>query len=284
MEDGRRHKIAFVIQARMKSERLPGKILIPIPLANGKPLLQWIVDELRRSAYDADIFVATSENKENDVLESFCEEQNIQCFRGDEEDVLSRFMSIAKQNTYGTLVRLTADNPIVDIKLLDETIDHHLENEVDYTNTTGLPVGMNFEIMTAAAIASLENENLAMADKEHVTLFFKNNDQYKKMSHALEVAPELKSLRLTVDYPSDLLVASTVLSFYNASENQAGITLVEKIYNTYSFVFQVNESNFQKKQFANEQQEFTFAKDLLRSLELLYTVSILEKNEKKNTI
>jgi len=284
MVDGLQNKIAFVIQARMQSERLPGKILMQIPLVNGKPLLQWIVDELQKSSHEADIIVATSDKQENNVLEQFCESQGLKCFRGDEEDVLSRFVAITKDNDYSTLVRLTADNPILDIAVLDDTISYHIDNKNHYTNTTSLPVGMNFEVIASSAIIGLGQGQLSTAAREHVTLDIKNNDQYKKMIYAPKTGNHLNNLRLTVDYPSDLLVVSTVLSFYDESDSRVGVTLVQDVYNELPFIFEVNENNFQKKQFTNPEEEVTFAEDLLRGLDLEFSAGILKKYEKKDTI
>ena len=284
MVDGQQNKVAFVIQARMRSERLPGKILMQIPLDNGKPLLQWIVDELRKSSYEADIIVATSEKQENDILERFCETNGLGCFRGDEDDVLSRFVGIARENSYSTLARLTADNPILDIAVLDDTIACHLENKNHYTSTTNLPTGMNFEVIASGALIAVDHEQLTRAEKEHVTLFLKNNDQYKKMIYTPEVVPQLKALRLTVDYPSDLIVAATVLSFYNGTENNVGLSLVANTLNEFPFIFEVNQHNVQKRQFTTEQEERRYAIDLLQKLELDYSARILETYEKKDTL
>ena len=284
MADGQQNRVAFVIQARMQSSRLPGKILLSIPFENGKPLLQWIVDELRKSTYDADIIVATSEKQENDVLERFCKTHGLKCFRGDEEHVLSRFVGIAKENDYTTLVRLTADNPILDIAILDDTIACHLENDNHYTNTTSLPIGMNFEVIASNALLGLDDMQLTGAEKEHVTLLFKNNDRYKKMTFTPDPEHDLDKIRLTVDYPSDLLVVSAVLSFYNEVQGNVGIRLVEDVYRRLPFVFEVNESNFQKRQFAKPEEEITFAGDLLRRMDLDYSAGILDKYEKKDII
>lgn len=284
MADGQQNKVAFVIQARMQSSRLPGKILQSVPFDNGKPLLQWIVDELRKSTYNADIIVATSEKQENDVLERFCEAHELKCFRGEEENVLSRFVAIAADNSYSTLVRLTADNPVLDISILDDTIAFHLENKNHYTNTTSLPIGMNFEVIASDAFIGLEEGQLTEAEKEHVTLLLKNKDQYKKMTFIPKPEYHLNKIRLTVDYPSDLLVVSAVLKFYDEDENNVGIRLVEDVYRRLPFVFEVNESNFQKRQFAKPEEEVSFALDLLRRLDLDYSAGILEKYEKKDII
>ena len=276
--------IAFIIQARMQSARLPGKILLPIPIWKGKPLLLWIVEELKKSNYNSDIIIATSQNKENDVLESFCKKQGIGCFRGDEENVLSRFTGIVKDNGYSTVVRLTADNPIIDIDLLDRTISYHLENNSDYTKTEALPTGMNFEVMTGSALVEAEKSILTKSDKEHVTLFLRNSNNYRKQTYNPETNTSLKNLRLTVDYPSDLLVISTLLSFCQEHKTLRGLKLIEKVFTDFPMVFEANRSNFQKKQFSNSGEELKHAITILKDLELNNAALVLSSYEKENFI
>jgi spore coat polysaccharide biosynthesis protein SpsF len=110
-------KVAFIIQARMQSTRLPGKILMPLPVGSNVPLLGRIVETLKISNTNHSIIVATSTNPENNLLETFCKENNVACFRGSEDDVLSRFIDIVKNTDYDLIVRLTADNPFVDAKV-----------------------------------------------------------------------------------------------------------------------------------------------------------------------
>ena len=269
-------KVAFIIQARMKSNRLPGKILLPIPLGNGKPLLLWIIDELKNSKFSKEIIVATSVNQENDVLVSFCGLNNIECFRGDEENVLSRFVAISKQKNYDCIVRLTADNPIVDITILDDTIANHFRDNNDYTKTEGLPVGMNFEIISSNALFDTENQEITESDKEHVTLFVKNNNNYKKGVFTPKVNNEFSKLRLTVDYASDYSLLSTILTQCSKQDNLKGIELIEYTYTIYPWLFETNSSNIQKKQHLDideeikdacyflDQFEFKHASDILR--------------------
>lgn len=268
-------KVAFIIQARMKSTRLPGKILLPIPLGNGKPLLLWIIDELKNSKFSKEIIVATSVNPENDVLVSFCDLNNIDCFRGDEENVLSRFIAISKQKKYDCIVRLTADNPIVDIAILDDTIANHFMDNNDYTKTEGLPVGMNFEIISSNALVDIENHEITESDKEHVTLFVKNNDNYKKGVFTPKVNDEFNKLRLTVDYASDYSLLSTILTQCTQQNNLKGILLIEYTYNIYPWLFATNSSNIQKKQYLDIDEEIKDACIFLDQFEFKHASGIL---------
>ena len=285
MEVGQQNNgIAFIIQARMQSTRLPGKILLPLPLWADKPMLLWIVEALKSSSFPSKIFVATSRNSENDVLEHFCDTNKITCFRGDEDNVLGRFVQILKHKEFQTVVRLTADNPIVDIDLLDQTISYHQQQKNQYTNTEALPLGMNFEVIETDALLALENMELSMEDKEHVTLFIRNSTTYQKGIYQPTIDPKLKNLRLTVDYASDLLAISSLLGFSNRYRDLKGLELVKRIHREYPFLFEANSSNIQKKQFSKIKSELKFAVKVLKDFDLHRSAAILEQHEEKNSI
>lgn len=246
-------KIVAIIQARIESERLPGKVLMKLPFRNGRPLLKWITDSIESSKMIENCIVATSVNKKNDQIEEFCNKTNIQCFRGSEEDVLSRFITISKSEAVDVVIRLTGDNPIIDIGILDKVINEHLESDSDYTSTFGLPLGMNFEIISGQAFLSI-NEEVTNEEKEHVTLYFKNRDEYKKQNIEINKNQELNNLRVTVDYPEDYLVVSHILSSLK-KDSLPTLSFVRSIYEETQWVFQVNSSKIQKEVFTNYSQE-----------------------------
>ncbi|SDR69611.1 hypothetical protein [Gramella sp. MAR_2010_147] len=251
MVDGRLNnkKIGFIIQARLKSTRLPGKVLMPIPLDSNKSILYRIIESLKGyNDSNYQIIVATSINHENDLIEDFCNSEDITCFRGEEEDVLSRFIEINNSYDFDAIVRLTGDNPIIDIKILAEEINHHLKEEFDYSYSQGLPLGMNFEIINPSRLADLAGKNLSMPEKEHVTLFFRNNKiDYSINSPELNFDLEIQKLRLTIDYPSDYLTLSALIAV-GLKENIAGINLVKYCLKNYAWIFQGNINNVQKVQ------------------------------------
>lgn len=280
MVDGLQNKkVAFIIQARMQSTRLPGKILLPMPFSKGKPLLSWIIDELKKSKFDSKIIVATSVNEENDVLRSFCDVNFIGCFRGDEENVLSRFTAIAKREDFDCIVRLTADNPILDIEILDKVISHHFENSNDYTATAGMPTGMNSEVISSKALLDIENHTISQADKEHVTLFIRNNTYYKTDVYDPEIKTELKDLRVTVDYSSDFALLSLILS-QSAGSGLSGIRLVEYTFVKYPWLFDINKANIQKKQFKDLDEEVKEAAAFLEQFDFKNASQILKDTNK----
>jgi len=121
--------IVGVIQARMGSARLPGKILKKV---NGAALLGYQVERVRKSRLLDKIIVATSVLVKDDVVEKFCKTNNIEYFRGSENDVLSRYYECAQKYNADIVVRLTADCPLSDPKIIDDTIKFYMDTKVDY--------------------------------------------------------------------------------------------------------------------------------------------------------
>jgi spore coat polysaccharide biosynthesis protein SpsF len=279
MVDGLQNKkIAFIIQARMGSTRLPGKILMPLPLETDKCLLNWIIDSLKKSSFNNTIFIATSLNSINDPLEGFCKENAVECYRGSEEDVLSRFIDITKTNEFDHVVRLTGDNPFVDINLLDKSISHHLSSEADYTATSGLPLGMNFEIICANALQGLDKIELSVSEREHVTLYIKNSEGYKRNTF-YPLVKDLSNLRLTVDYSSDYLVVSTILSIAEKRKVSPGLDLIIYCLKQYPWIFKLNQKNIQKTIYKNIQEEIEIAKPILDKYGFEKLISFIDENE-----
>ena len=269
-------RVGFIIQARMKSTRLPNKVLTKIPLGTGKPIIKWIVDELKKSTFKNEIIVATSQNEENNILYNYCKSENIICFRGEEDNVLSRFIEIQEKENFTFIVRLTGDNPIIDIAVLDKTIQFHIANNNEYTRTEGLPIGMNFEVISPTTLLGLKDRNLIDDDKEHVTLYITKNDTYKKGIYKPIFKSPINHLRLTIDYPSDFIVVSAILNQVEEKQ-EMGVALIEKTMEEYPWVFEVNKYNIQKKQFTTLSDEIAEACVILENYDLKRVVGFLRK-------
>lgn len=267
-------KVGAIIQARMKSVRLPDKILMPLPYPTGKPLLWWIFQGALKSKMIHEVVLASSNNKENDLLGPFCAANSVMFFRGSETDVLSRFTQVIRQNGFDVVVRLTGDNPIVDSTWLDNAIAHHIQNQNDYTHTSGLPLGMNFEVISAKALMSLEERSLTDVDREHVTHYIRNHADFKKEEIRLLPDENLEGVRLTIDYPSDFATLSLIFSLLNEGE-LPDLNLINKIKSEKKWIFSVNAGNRQKKQFASTSEEVEAALKLLEQNDLCKAAKIL---------
>ncbi|MEN9304718.1 MAG: hypothetical protein RL264_3147 [Bacteroidota bacterium] len=267
MEVGQSNKVIAIVQARMQSTRLPGKVLMPMPLTSETSILEQIVNQLRKSKFQPTVIVATSINNADDAIASLCLSKNIEVYRGDEKDVHSRFFEILHNSDYRTTIRVTGDNPLIDVECLDNVIENHIKTLSDYSFTIDLPMGMNFEVFDVRAFHRMSRQDLSVQDKEHVTLRFKSYDNFSK--NLIKMSSGLKQqLRLTIDYPSDYLLLSALFDLSMQYNIEPGMKLIDFVLSNNPWLFQVNESNFQKKQFRSLDEEIAYATQLLNDLDL----------------
>ena len=205
--------IAAIIQARMGSRRLPGKILKKV---DGISLLKIQCERVKKSRELNKVIVATSDIHQDDIVEAFCLENEIECFRGEENDVLSRYYHCAKNNDVDVIVRLTADCPLVDPEIIDEVVSMYLEKRVDYAANTvpvessTFPEGCDVEVFSFEALERAYQNCRDPHDREHVTFYFwKHENGFKTIQ--LSRKQDLSGYRFTVDYPDDFEVIAFVL-------------------------------------------------------------------------
>ena len=194
--------IGIIIQARMGSTRLPGKVLKQI---GDKNLLEHILFRLKRLSHKAQVVIATSDLEQDDILEDFCKENNISCFRGSEVNVLERYYLCAKENNFEYIVRLTGDNPFIDIEELDNLISLHVDSKTDYSRSFAvLPKGVGSEIFTLNALEQSYLYGKKENHLEHVNEYIEENEDKFEISK-LKVSDEKNrpEISLTVDTPSD---------------------------------------------------------------------------------
>lgn len=194
--------INVILQARLSSTRLPGKVLKKIV---NKPMLALQLERVHRSKLVNKIIVATSTEKEDDAIINLCEELNIPYFRGSLDDVLGRYYHAAKQYACDHIVRLTGDCPLIDPEIIDKVIALHLEKNADYTSnclTPCLPDGLDVEIFTNAALAHSFNQAKKPSEREHVTQYIRNHAE-RFIIENYRYEPNLSEQRWTVDEPND---------------------------------------------------------------------------------
>jgi len=271
-------KTLAVIQARMASERFPGKILEPLPADSSVPMIKRIAESAEDVPEIDEVLVATTTDASDDQLVSFCKNENIPVWRGSVDNVLSRYCSASETYSAETVVRLTGDNPLLDTDVLSACIQYHQAEGNDYTNTKGLPIGMNCEVISASALKKLSDEmdRLSREEKEHVTLRFLNDKRFKKSTMKVEVPKVYANLRLTVDYVSDYLLMNT-LFLLKANSEKNGMDFIEEVRNTRPWLFDANRENIQKKQFESFSEEKEAAIDILDRYDMKRISAFLKK-------
>lgn len=201
--DGSAMRAVGVIQARMNSTRLPGKILMTLA---GAALLQRLVERVKRSQRLDALVVATTTTPVDDRVADLCAAIDVPCFRGDESDVLQRVYSAARQFGADVLVRLTADNPFVDGALVDYVLDAYLAASpaVPYASNVegcGFPYGLYVEVVSMEALAATLSSSDPM-DREHVTWHMRQRPE-KYRSLAVRAPGRFAYRELTIDTAED---------------------------------------------------------------------------------
>ncbi|MGI0057286.1 MAG: cytidylyltransferase domain-containing protein [Nitrosarchaeum sp.] len=208
-------KILCLVQARMGSTRLPGKVL---KYLNGIPMICIIMQNLQRSKQITKSMVVTSNNPKDDILVDCLKKSNIEYFRGNENDVLSRFYNAAVKEKADLIVRITADCPLVDPEIVDMIIGEAVINKTDYCSNAEIrtfPRGYDVEVFTFNILKKMFFETKNPDDLEHVTLFIHKN---LNMFNTLNViAPQNKhhpEWRVCVDTEEDFQLMEKIFEYY----------------------------------------------------------------------
>lgn len=194
-----------IVQARMGSSRLSGKVLEDI---EGKPMLWHIVNRLKTCIFIDLIVVATTIEKKDDAIAKFCMEHGIEVFRGSENDVLDRYYQAAKNYRADVIVRITADCAVIDPKVTDYVISRYLENknDCDFCSnvlTRTYPNGLETEVVPMDILRVAWEKAKKECYREHVTLFFGDHPELFRL-HNVSNNKDLSHLRWTVDQKEDL--------------------------------------------------------------------------------
>ena len=204
-------RVVVVIQARMGSTRLPGKVLTDL---GGLPVLAWVVRACRAASLVDEVVVATSTDPGDDAVAAAAAELGVEVVRGSEDDVLARFVLALDEHPADALVRITADCPFTDPALIDAVVSAWTTTPtLDYVSTVlvrTLPHGLDVELVTAAALRRVDATATAH-DRVHVTSgVYSAPDEYAVMG--LCFAPDATDLRVTLDTPDDLRMLRAVVA------------------------------------------------------------------------
>ncbi len=196
-------KINVFLQARVSSSRLPGKVM---RLLLGEPMIMRQIERIKKSVWADEIILLTSLDSTDDYLSECCHEHNIKCFRGDLNDVLSRFTKALKEYPCDHVVRITGDCPLLDWDVLDFVIEAHLDSQADYTSNVISPTypdGLDVEVMTADCLKDIALQASESYEREHVTYYcYQHPDRYK-LHNVLNPIGDESDLRWTVDQIED---------------------------------------------------------------------------------
>ena len=213
-------KIVAIIQARVGSSRLPGKVLMNIA---GKTVLEHIVERTKSSKLIGDIIIATSDQRGDDRIADISSSVSVNCFRGNEKRVLDRFVRASAKVRADVVVRLTGDNIFVDGSLIDLALIEFLTDypDLDYlgnTDSCGFPFGLYVEVVRADVLAEI-SENADDREQEHVTIKVRNNLSLFRVKR-LEAQLTFPNINLSIDTAEDYTRVKKIFEkLYNKNQH-----------------------------------------------------------------
>lgn len=197
-------KTVAIIQARMGSERLPGKVMLDLC---GKTVLDHVITRVRQANEIDEIVIATTTDERDDVIETEAKRLETKCFRGSEDDVLSRYYYAAQENTADIVVRITSDCPLIDWNIIDEVIKAHKSGNYEIVTNAGLnaeertfPRGLDIEVFSFEVLEKAHHRATEQYQREHVTpyiyessdktFYYKNKINYSQYRWTLDTAED----------------------------------------------------------------------------------------------
>lgn len=238
-------KVGIISQARMTSTRLPGKVLLPIA---GKPVLQYHLDRLQQSGYP--VLLAITANPSDDPLAAFGREQGIPVYRGDEQNVLSRFYQTAKAFQLDVIVRVTSDCPLIDGTLIGQAIGQYLQQQDPLLYLSNClertyPRGFDFEIFSFELLEEAYRHASQAGELEHVTPYINQNKSGRVHFRHFTQEADKSHYRVTLDTQEDFELLRILIADYQAHQlPAAGIC---QLLDAHPELVQINAQVEQKK-------------------------------------
>lgn len=229
MYKAEKEKIVAIIEARMTSTRLPGKVLLPLA---GKTVLGHLIERLRKSAYLDAICVATTTNQQDDAIEMLAAKEGVLCFRGSEADVLGRVVGAAQFAAADIIVEITGDCPANDPKVVDLAIEEFFAGDADYVSnflTQTYPTGgFEVQVFRASTLEEVSSLTEDPVDRTHVSYYiYMHPEKYRLRGLAASSGATAPDLRVVLDEPADYELISNL--FEHLYPSNPGFTVEDAV-------------------------------------------------------
>lgn len=219
-------RFGTIVQARMGSARVPGKVL---SLIKGRPLLEYVVQSLKPSRVVGELIIATSEGASDDAIADWCKLHRVTCYRGSEENVADRFFHLAKAYGWDAFFRVSADSPLIDHRLMDQAAAQFDQQSCDLVTNVcprTFPRGQSIELLKTKTYVKSYSHFCDAEDLEHVTRFFyKNCGDYEIVN--MRSSTDWSHIHMAVDTPADLQIARNVLG--NMRQSHTSLSLRQRV-------------------------------------------------------
>ena len=209
--------IVGIVQARVGSTRLPNKVIKKL---GNKTILEILLNRLTKSKTINRIVIATTTKKEDDIIEKIALNSGFEVFKGSEKDVLDRYYNAAIEYNAGIIVRITADNPLTDVDLIDSQVESLIESSYDYVTAKGIILGLGSEVFTLNTLKKAWENAKEKYQREHVTPYIYENPEMFKLGYVNP--PDLlkrEDIRLTIDTIEDFKLYQELYNHLGDLEN-----------------------------------------------------------------
>jgi spore coat polysaccharide biosynthesis protein SpsF (cytidylyltransferase family) len=231
-----KNKIAIFLAARSGSKRLPNKHFLKIN--SNLRVIDLCILRLKKAKLVNEIFLCTTKEKKDDKFRIICKQNKIKLFRGSTNNVAKRIIDCAIENSIKIIVRITADCPLIDPKIIDECIKLHLKKKSDYTSNTlklTFPDGMDVEIINLKTLIKSQKISKNKFNKEHVTPFIKKSKLFKKCNYKNNI--NYSNRRWTIDYLNDYLFLKKIIKFFSPNLYFSWKNLIKSEKNNKSLIY-----------------------------------------------
>ena len=241
--------VGVIIQARINSSRLPGKVMKTIA---AKPMLYHVLNQVNNSKNADIVILATSDQSDDDIIEEFCKKQNQTFFRGSKNDLLDRYYKCAKQFNLDIIVRITSDCPLIDPELIDKMISHFMKNDNDYYSNNfekingdwknskcNFPQGMTVEICTFSTLERAWKSASSLSEREHVFPYVQFHPELFNLENKI-FHHDLSYIRCTVDHPEDLEFICKIYELMPKNLDYITISEIETIVKQHPEIVKIN--------------------------------------------
>tara|TARA_B100000470_G_scaffold18500_1_gene12488 strand:+ start:190 stop:960 length:771 start_codon:yes stop_codon:yes gene_type:complete len=204
--------IGCIIQARMGSTRLPGKVLMEV--IEGKPVLYYVINQLKYCKSFEKLIIATTTLPEDDKIAQFCIDNNVNYFRGDSKNVLERHYRCAEKFSLSTVIRMPADKPLLDPEVVDKVVEAFNSNSYDYVTNflpSTYPSGTEVEVLSFNALKIAYEKAILPSEKEHVTNYIYDHKDDFRIFNVVN-SENLSNFRWAVDRIEDLRLIREIVS------------------------------------------------------------------------
>jgi spore coat polysaccharide biosynthesis protein SpsF len=253
--------ITIVVQARMSSSRLPGKVMLPIL---GETLLFRMIERLKQVKYPVNIIIATSTDEKDDEIEKFCQRKKIDFYRGELEDLLDRHYQVGLLTGADAVIKIPSDCPLIDPKIIDKVIDFYVENQEKYDFISNLhpatyPDGNDVELMTFEALEKSWKEAERPLEREHTTPYFwENPDKFRLANLTWEKDLDYSmSHRFTIDYHEDYQFIKSVFEELHPQKPNFSMEDIISLIDSKPDIYEINKKYAGVNWYRNHLDELT---------------------------